>query len=164
MDKPAVSNALLASSLFRETRTARVQQVESGLVAISCVGQVRVNCPLLQVLLGHLFLLHAVPPVLANATFNVSEGAAANTPVGAPLNASQPSPNVALTYQIVGGNGSTLFKVGICDGQIRLKAAGVLDYITANVYTLIITTTPNGFAPSAINSTFTIDILYVNKV
>ena len=105
----------------------------------------------------------ADPPVFVNGWRNVSEDAVANTPVGPPLFANHSGVDVAVTYSIIGGNGSALFKVGLCDGQIRLRASGLLDYNVANVYELEVEAVPNGATESATVANITVHVLYVNK-
>lgn len=104
------------------------------------------------------------PPSFPNASVSVPENALANALVGGPMNATSPAAGVAITYTIVGGNGSLLFKIGLCSGQIQLRTSNSLDYTVANVYTLIVQAAPNGIVLSAVNATVTVDVLYVNKV
>lgn len=109
-------------------------------------------------------LLSADPPVFLNTSVSIYENATANGAAGAPMNATHSGANVAITYQIIGGNGSSLFKIGLCDGQIRLLTSGTLDFLVANVYELDIQAVPDGAVASAAVATITVDVLYVNKV
>jgi Cadherin domain len=104
------------------------------------------------------------PPVFGPSSCDISEDAGANGPCGAPLNATHTGVDVSLTYQIVGGTGASVFKVGQCDGQIRLRVSNSLDYNASSSYTLEIQAVPNGFTSSATTATITVNVLYVNKV
>ena len=68
-----------------------------------------------------------------------------------------------VSYQIVGGNGSALFKIGLCDGQIRLINSGTLNFNVANVYELEILAVPDGVTASNTTTNITVQVLYVNK-
>jgi hypothetical protein len=126
-----------------------------------CIGAALVYAFCATLMRGDLF---ADPPSFPNATVSLSEFAPGNAPAGTPLNATHTAPDVSVSYAIVGGNGSALFKVGLCDGQVRLLTAGTLDFNVANVYELIVEATPDGISTSAVNATVTILVLYENKV
>ena len=86
------------------------------------------------------------------------ENGTTNAVVGSPLVAYHPSVGVTVQYYIVGGTGLGLFKVGACDGQVRLVTGGTLnaDYVTQ--YTLIVSAVPDNVWISAANATITVNV------
>lgn len=83
------------------------------------------------------------PPEFGEAVHEVSENANVNDPVGPPLNVSIPADDATLTFHIVddGGNVDDVFRVGLCDGQLSVRYAGILDFETRPVYILTIVAT-----------------------
>ena len=111
------------------------------------------------VVCGHDDAVVAVPPTFPNTTVSIYENATMNSPAGAPMNATSPALYVSFVYSIVGGTGASIFRIGGCDGQIRLAAAGVLNYYAGpQSYSLLIQVVPNGVASSAKNATITVKV------
>lgn len=91
------------------------------------------------------------PVVVDSATMYVDEEVPRNTLVGSPLNASDSDPDQTLIFSIFGGNIDGAFKIGACNGQLRVANA-TLNYedpMVGGVYNLIVKVEDDGFPPSS---------------
>jgi hypothetical protein len=95
-------------------------------------------------------------PTFTDTVRSVPENATANEAVGAPLVATHSSVDVTITYTVVGGNGTDLFRVGVCDGQVRVRVSDSLDFEDTAVFTLEVEARPNGIATSARSANVTV--------
>ncbi len=84
-------------------------------------------------------------------------------PVGPALIATHPGLDVAVLYFIIAGNDAGLFKLGICNGQLRIALA-VLDYNVQNAYVLTVEARSNGLITSATAANITISVVNVPHV
>ena len=101
------------------------------------------------------FLHSAVPPVFQlPLNRSVPENSVIDTLVGTPLIASTNASNVAVTYQLGTGNGTSVFKIGFCDGQLRVLASYSLDYEQANVYCMAV----SALADNQVTAMTTVDV------
>jgi hypothetical protein len=94
----------------------------------------------------------------------VNELSAVNTLVGAPLVAVVDSADITVLYSDLGtGNGSALFSIGGCDGQIRVRTAAIDRNDTAAplVYVLTVAARPNGDPTAQTVANVTISVLDV---
>lgn len=103
-----------------------------------------------------------LPPVFWDQNVTVYENATFDEAVGEPLQYIQQAQDVAVTFIVLEGN-TTVFKVGLCNGQIRIKSP-LLDYHAQNEYTLLVQAQANGLATAAANATITIYVLNVPHV
>lgn len=101
-------------------------------------------------------VLHSVVKVMLRLRV---QNASYDDAVGAPLVASQSGTGVAVTFYILSGN-TTVFKIGMCNGQIRINNP-LLDYHQQSVYTLLVQAQSNALATSATNATITVNVLNV---
>ena len=99
-----------------------------------------------------------MPPTFLPSTIAVYENASTTAAVGTPLQAPHPTPSVTVEYFITGGSGLGVFKVGACDGQVRLIAGGTLNYDYVQQYTLIVSAVPDLTWVSATNVTVTVNV------
>ena len=89
----------------------------------------------------------------------------ANTddPVGGALVATHPGLDVAVLFYITAGNSAGIFKLGICNGQMRI-ALPVLNYHIQNTYVLTVEARANGLITSATPANITISVINVPHV
>jgi hypothetical protein len=95
--------------------------------------------------------------------FLCSQDAGVDAEVGPPLYANHEGKDVAVLFFIVGGNEAGLFKLGICNGQVRLVRAG-LNYNERSTYVLSVETRSNGLLTSATTANITITVINVPDV
>ncbi len=93
----------------------------------------------------------------------MSQDARAEDPVGSALVASQPGTDVAVLFYITAGNDAGIFKLGICNGQMRI-ALPILKYHVQNTYVLTVEARSNGIATSATPANITISVINVPHV
>jgi len=67
--------------------------------------------------------------------------------VGAPLSVTDPDLKQRLFFEITGGNGSSVFEVDPCSGQISILKGVSIDYESTQVFVVTITVTDNGLIP-----------------
>jgi hypothetical protein len=79
------------------------------------------------------------------------------------LYASHEGKDVAVLFYIIGGNDEGMFKLGICNGQVRLVYAG-LNYHERNTYVLSVEARSNGLITSATKANVTITVINVPDV
>ncbi len=84
-------------------------------------------------------------------------------PVGPALVATHPGLDVAVLYYITAGNDAGVFKLGICNGQMRIALAA-LNYRVRNVYVLTVEARSNGLITSAAAANITISVVNVPHV
>jgi hypothetical protein len=100
------------------------------------------------------------PPVFVTPlpTPTVSENAANDTPVGSPVQATDPESN-SITYSIVG---STPFKINATTGQIAVGNTNQLDHETAPTVPITVRATDNGAPPRSVDAVVTITVSDAN--
>jgi hypothetical protein len=82
--------------------------------------------------------------------------------VGLPVYAYHNAADVAVTYQIVGGNDTTpLFKINFCSGQVRLISSGTLNALANPYYRLLVEVRSNSDAASFARANVTVAVLPV---
>ncbi|SHK49015.1 PA14 domain-containing protein, partial [Rubritalea squalenifaciens DSM 18772] len=96
-------------------------------------------------------------PVATDATFSVSENAAAGTSVGT-VSATDPDVGDTLTYSITAGNGGGEFAINSSTGEITTTVA--LDYEAAAQYVLTVEVSDGSLTDTA---TITVDVTNVNE-
>ena len=106
------------------------------------------------------------PPAFAGETANraIAENTAAGEDIGAPVAASDPDNDAALTYTLGGGDAAS-FDVVESTGQLRTKAA--LDYETEEAYTVIMSArdgkSAGGGPDTATDDAVTVTITVTNE-
>ena len=106
------------------------------------------------------------PPAFVGETANraIAENTAAGEDIGAPVAASDPDTDAALTYTLGGGDAAS-FDVVESTGQLRTKAA--LDYETAEAYTVIMSArdgkSAGGGPDTATDDAVTVTITVTNE-
>ena len=99
------------------------------------------------------------PPTFYDTTISIYENATTNAFAGSPLVATPADSTAGIQYSITGGNGSSVFWIGMCDGQVRLIQGGSLNYwFGPRVYILKVTAVPNAVVASAANATVTVKV------
>jgi sugar lactone lactonase YvrE len=107
------------------------------------------------------------PPVLLPSFVrNVTENFVGPQVVGIPLAAYDPDFKQRLSFTIVGGNGSSIFDIDPCSGQVSILNGLSIDYEATQSFMITITVTDNGIAPitAALSDTrnYTIIIIDAN--
>jgi hypothetical protein len=88
------------------------------------------------------------PPVLLPSfARNVSENLLGPQVVGSPLAAYDSDLKQRLSFEIIGGNGSSVFEIDPCSGQVSILKGVSIDYETTQSFLLTIKVTDNGLAP-----------------
>lgn len=101
------------------------------------------------------------PPVAVNQAREVHENSARNTAVGEPVSASLEA-DEQMEFSIVAGDDGEAFKIGLCDGLIRVNDQTQLDYETKQYFNLTVRIGINGYnAFTEVNVTVT--VLDVNE-
>ncbi|KAA0152665.1 hypothetical protein FNF28_07019 [Cafeteria roenbergensis] len=77
-------------------------------------------------------------PVLEPAVVYILEESELNTKVGPHLNATDEDEGQVLLFSIVAGNVDNAFKIGACDGQLRVRNPDAIDYEVRTNITLIV--------------------------
>lgn len=91
------------------------------------------------------------------------QSAEVDAPVGDPLVATHDGKDVAVLFYIVGGNDDSIFKLGICNGQVRIQIAA-LNYHVKKLYVLEAEARANGLITSATRANITIEVINVPHV
>ena len=130
-----------------------------------CVGGPVVISPRCALLWRFAVVATTVPPYFPNTNRTVLETATANTAVGDPLVALVNATDVAINYRALDySNGSHLFKVGLCDGVIRVNLSNSLQFVYPyTFYVLSVAAQPNGDEISETVANITIVVQWVNK-
>jgi hypothetical protein len=88
------------------------------------------------------------PPVLLPSFVrNVTENLVGPQVVGIPLAAYDPDFKQRLSFDIVGGNGSSIFEIDPCSGQVSIVKDISIDYEATQSFMITIKVTDNGLAP-----------------
>lgn len=98
-----------------------------------------------------------------NQTVTVYENATTDEAVGPPLVAVQLGSDVSVTFSILSGNEDSVFKIGFCNGQLRILSP-TLDYYVKNMYVLSVRAASNGLVESSTVANITIHVLNVPHV
>jgi len=88
------------------------------------------------------------PPILLPSfTRNVSENLVGPQVVGIPLAAYDSDFKQRLSFSIVGGNGSSIFDIDPCSGQLTILTGVSIDYEATQSFMITIKVTDNGLSP-----------------
>jgi len=103
-------------------------------------------------------------PRIYDSIHEVHENSNIGTLVGKPVDAVDADEEDALRFYITGGDGSSIFNIGSCDGQISVKK-NELDYELKKTYTLKVMVQDDGKNPDKLTdtATITIDLIDVNE-
>jgi VCBS repeat-containing protein len=102
------------------------------------------------------------PGLFGPWTRQISEAAVAPASVGVPVNASDPDRGTQLSFAVIGGNGTGIFDVNRCSGQITLLLGASLDFETARVYALTIRVSDDGVPSLSDTQTYVVSVLDAN--
>ncbi len=91
------------------------------------------------------------------------QNATTDFPVGEPLVAIQNGLDVSVTFAILSGNSAGIFKIGYCNGQLRVQLP-VLNYNLQNTYVLSVAAQSNGLTASQTVANITILVMNVPHV
>lgn len=101
------------------------------------------------------------PEITGGLAHEVPEGSPAGTVVGT-VTASDPDDTDSVIFSIIGGNPGPTFRIGACDGVIRVAEDGVLDIQTKASYSLIVEVQDDAKRPKNDTAVVTITLLDVN--
>jgi hypothetical protein len=88
------------------------------------------------------------PPVLLSSFARViSENLLGPQVVGAPLSVIDPDFKQRLSFEITGGNGSSVFEIDPCSGQISVLSGVSIDYEATQSFMVTVKVTDNGLVP-----------------
>jgi hypothetical protein len=104
------------------------------------------------------------PPALWGPfTRQISEGAVAPSPVGAPVNATDTDRPTQFNYAVAaGGNATGVFQLDRCSGQISLAPGASLNFETASVFAMVVTVTDDGIPQLSATQTYFLHVLDAN--
>jgi VCBS repeat-containing protein len=102
------------------------------------------------------------PSLFGPWTRQISEAAVAPASVGVPVNASDPDRGMQLSFAVIGGNGTGIFDVNRCSGQITLLLGASLDFEAARVYVLTIRVSDDGIPSLSDTQTYFMSVLDAN--
>jgi hypothetical protein len=88
------------------------------------------------------------------------QNATSDEAVGHPLVAIQDGTDVSVTFQILSGNDDGIFKIGYCNGQIRIQLP-ILNYRAQNTYVLSVAARSNGLLTSTTIANITVLVMNV---
>ncbi len=103
-------------------------------------------------------------PTIESKTFTVSEATESGTVIGS-VEASDPDVgmNQTLTYEIIGGNGATVFRIDSTSGAISLDDENALDFETARELSLEVRVRDGGTPDLSATATMQIQVGNVNE-
>ena len=100
------------------------------------------------------------PPALrAPFTRSVSENLVGPQSVGSAVGVADPDIGQTLSFTLTGGNGTTVFRIDSCSGQLSLIAGVSVDYETARAYVVEVTVTDSGSPALTDRRNVTISVL-----
>lgn len=102
-------------------------------------------------------------PIVLPSTVSVTENAAAGVLVDTPIAAIDPDVGQQLTFEISGGDGSDLFGILSCNGQLYVKIGFALDHERTKEYNLVLTVSDNGNPRLSTSANVTILVLDENE-
>lgn len=102
-------------------------------------------------------------PIIVPATRSVRENAPVGTFVGDPVLALDPDAGQQLTFELSGGNGTELFKIVSCTGQLYVAVGGALDFETTRAYSLIVSVSDNGSPKLTLTAQVLVSVLDENE-
>lgn len=102
-------------------------------------------------------------PIVLPSTVSVTENAAAGVLVDTPVTAIDPDVGQQLTFEISGGDGSDLFGILSCNGQLYVKIGFALDHERTKEYNLVLTVSDNGSPRLSTSANVTILVLDENE-
>ena len=101
------------------------------------------------------------PVLQQDAYLTILEESPVNSKVGDALNATDEDPVDNLLFSIVGGNDEEVFKIGGCDGQVRVRRPDMIDYEQVTEYTITVMVVDDGVPP--LNATAEVYIEILNR-
>ena len=101
------------------------------------------------------------PVIQQDAWLTILEESPVNTKVGYPINSTDEDVRQVGLYSIVGGNDAGVFKIGGCDGQVRVRNPALIDYEQVKNYTITVMVVDDGVPP--LNATAEVFIEILNR-